>query len=1131
MTHWKSSNRIHPHPDSLVQSRGLLALFFCIFLIGCQSNDTLFSLLDSTQTGITFQNTLTESESQNILSYEYFYNGGGIAAADFNNDGLTDLFFVGNQVENKLYLNKGEMKFEDITRSAFKAPPLGAEGAWKTGVAVADINADGWLDIYVCHSGNGSPESRKNQLFINTPSPDGEGWGGVFVEQAEAYGIADVGYSTHATFFDYDHDGDLDLFVLNHNLKGYQRKEAAFMKAAVDEYAGDRLYRNDGPPAPGGGGFADVTLSASIKSNPLGFGLGVSVADFNQDGWPDLYVANDYVEEDYLYLNAQNGTFREVAKEAFGHFSYSAMGCDAADINNDALPDLFTADMLPEDNRRQKLLAFPDNWNVQTSMLENGFHWQNMRNMLQINQAPKSPKETPLSSLRGFGGFAEIGQLAGVASTDWSWAPLFADFDNDGFKDLFISNGFVKDLTDLDFVKYYAAEEAKKQGGQPSTTLLEQVKQMPSTPTHHYIFKNNGDLTFDNRVNEWGFDKNTVGCGAVYADLDNDGDWDLVTNNTNEPARIYQNNQQQQNPQNYLKVTLMGDSLNRFGLGTKVLVYANSQSQYQEFWPTHGFQSSMYSPLHFGLGTTPTIDSLRVIWPNATTQLLKKITLNQTLTLDSRQAYGQYQWPTVKPWFEETNVLDFVHRENPNIDFNRQVLLPRMYSRNGPRMATGDVNNDQRTDLFVTGAAGQASALFVQTPDGHLVASPQPVIAADAAHEDIDAVFFDADGDHDLDLYVVSGGYEQALETDIFQDRLYLNNAQTNSALPRFTKSTVPLPSIITNKCTAKALDYDRDGDQDLFLAGTVRAGLYPYSDPSYLLQNNGKGQFIIAQKWETGLLMDATVADLNQDQYPEVVLVGEFMGIEVLHNEKGKLAATPQPLLANMSGWYSRIVANDLDKDGDIDFVVGNIGNNTPLHASADKPLTLYYGDADQNGTVDPLIFNYYGDTAHPITGRDETLEQMVGLRKKFTDYKSYSLATVNDIFGEATLAKMQSLPIHNTETGLIINDKGTFNWQRLPLMAQVAPVKAILADDFNADGHTDLLLAGNESYFRIRIGKTDAQHGIILLGDGHNNFSVLPQTTAGFCLTGDVREIVKIGPQLIFSQNNDSIKSYRKQ
>jgi enediyne biosynthesis protein E4 len=571
----------------------------------------------------------------------------GVAAADFNNDGLTDLFFVGNQVDNKLYLNKTDtsaktktLQFEDITQ---KAGIAGRPNAWKTGVAVADVNADGWLDIYVCYSGNGSPESRKNQLFINNKFSSSGGKGGYFTEQAEAYGIADAGYSTQATFFDYDRDGDLDLFVMNHNLKNYQRKEAAFMKAEVDANAGDRLYRNDGPtpvpspvgkgkltPLPAGEGtgvglhFTDITLSAGIKSNPLGFGLGVVVADFNQDNWPDLYVANDYVEEDYLYLNQANGTFAEVAKESMGHFSYSAMGCDAADINNDGLPDLFTADMLPEDNRRQKLLAFPDNWNVQRSMLDNGFHWQNMRNMLQLNN--------------GGGLFSEIGQLAGVSNTDWSWSPLFADFDNDGHKDLFITNGFVRDLSDLDFVKYLSDEESKKQGGQASASLLEQVKQMPTTPTHHYIFRNKGDLTFENTTDTWGFGGSTIAAGSVSVDLDNDGDLDIVTNNTNEVARIYQNQAQQKLPQSYLKINLKGEEANQFALGTKVYVFANGQTQYQENWPTHGFQSSNAAALHFGLKNAQKIDSIKIVWPNGKVFVQQNPKANQTLHIDVRNS-------------------------------------------------------------------------------------------------------------------------------------------------------------------------------------------------------------------------------------------------------------------------------------------------------------------------------------------------------------------------------------------------------------------------------------------------------------------------------------------------------------
>jgi enediyne biosynthesis protein E4 len=1124
----------------------IIVLLLAIFLTNCHTDNTLFKSLDSAQTGVVFENKLTESESQNILAYEYFYNGGGMAAADFNNDGLTDLFFVGNQVDNKLYLNKSKadtglngasLRFEDITQ---KSGIEGRPNSWKTGVAVADLNADGWLDIYVCYSGNGSPESRKNQLFINQHNL-------TFSEEAEAYGIADTGYSTQATFVDYDRDGDLDLFVINHNLKNYQRKEAAFMKAEADANAGDRLYRNESwvvspeskkshrthDPRPTTK-FTDVTLSAHIKSNALGFGLGVVVADFNKDNWPDLYVANDYVEEDYLYLNQTDGTFKECGKEAMGHFSYSSMGVDAADINNDGWPDLFTADMLPEDNRRQKLLAFPDNWNVQQSMLTNGFHWQNMRNMLQLNQGVMgheswvvgyNSKKTPNTQYpRLMTQFSEIGQLAGVSNTDWSWSPLFADFDNDGYKDLFVSNGFVKDLTDLDFVKYQS-DEAQ------DAPLLSQLKKMPSTPTHHYAFKNNGNLTFDNKTDDWGFGQSAIASGAVYADLDNDGDLDIITNNTNEPARIYENQSQQQKRQNYLKIKLKGAVQNPFAIGSKVTVYANGQQQYQELWPTHGFQSSMLESLHFGLGNPQKVDSIKIVWPDGKSWVVghgsrvnREIVVSQESRTGSHKSHSPHLITQV---LQPVSHISFVHSENPVIDFNRQILIPYLYSSGGAHTAVSDVNGDGLEDIFAGGALNQSGAIFLQKSDGSFQKSKQPILETDAIYEDRDAAFFDADGDHDLDLYVVSGGYELVQDDPLFQDRLYLNNGKGT-----FTKGI--LPKLLTNKSCVKAADLDQDGDIDLFVGGFVKAGRYPMNDPSYVLTNNGKGQFVTTKMLDLGLVTDAAIADIDNDKKPEIIITAEWQKIVCLQNYKGKQTPPISHLssLISQFGWWSSIKAADLDNDGDMDFVVGNLGLNTQMKANESQPILLYYSDFDQNGSTDPFITYFNQGKAYPLANRDEALEQVVALKKKFTDYKSYSTATIEDIFTTEQLSKAQKRTVTETRTGMLINDKGTFTFKALPIEAQFAPVYAIATDDLNNDGRKDLILAGNNTTMRIRIGKMDANHGMVFLNKGQNDFIYLPQNQSGLWLNGDVRDCqtvkTKQGKQWIFSINNGPIQTY---
>lgn len=1102
---------------------GLVAL---LFVSGCQSDPTLFERLDASDTGITFTNQLTETETANILAYEYFYNGGGVAVGDFNNDGLPDVYLTGNQVPNKLFINRGNLHFDDVTEQAGVA---GRTGSWKTGVTLADVNADGWLDIYVCYSGSFPAEKRKNQLFINLGSTNKSQKEVQFREQAEAYGIADAGYSTQGLFFDYDTDGDVDLFVLNHNLRGYQRKEAAYLKKEFDADAGDRLYRNDG------GHFTDVTKEAGIISNALGFGLGIATGDFNGDNKPDLYVCNDYVEEDYAYLNNGDGTFSERGKEMMGHFSYSTMGVDIADVNNDALPDIFTTDMLPEDNRRQKILSWPDNWNVQQAMLENGFHWQNMRNMLQMNQGMTEHGTRNMEKGNHLSGqarleyplFAEVGQLAGVQATDWSWAGLLADFDNDGLKDLFVSNGFVRDYTDLDFVKYYADEQMNGEGKKSRKSLLDHLQKMPATPTHHYVFKNEtakgNQVQFANKVKEWGFEHSIIACGAAYADFDLDGDIDLITCNTNEPTSLYKNQQQEQQPQNFVKIKLKGDGANAFGIGAKVYVYADGQVQYQEFTPTRGFQACMYDDLHFGLGKTPKIDSVRVLWPSNKSQLLTSVALNKTHLVEENKAVPfepSLLLPKEKPIFKETNVLNFIHHENPAIDFNTQILLPYLYSSGGPRMAKGDVNGDGLEDIYVGGATDQAGQLFLQTNSGLFTPNTQPAFEADKAFEDRDAVFFDADGDRDLDLYVVSGEYD--VNYAQLQDRLYLNNGKG-----AFSRSLMgQIPEIMLNKTCVEAFDADGDGDMDLFLGGGVQTANFPYATESHLLQNDGKGHFVIAQKWDLGLVTDVAVADINTDNAPDLIVSAEWKPIQVLENQKKGLHFTLSTV--PFVGLWSRIAPADLDGDGDVDFVVGNVGLNTALKATNQQPMTLYYDDFDQNGRLDPFIAYFNQGQVYPLAGRDEALEQLAPLRKNFIDYKSYSTATAEEVLGQEWSARAVKLKVNELRTGILMNEKGRLTFKPLPLTAQTSPIYAIATADFDGDGKTDILLAGNQSNFRIRIGKTDANQGIVFKGNGKGDFEYLRQDQSGLALKGDVRDVQTVGNQFIFGVNNGKVQTY---
>lgn len=1059
-----------------------------IFFIGCTSNKPLFE--DYKFSNISFKNQLTDSEEMNILSYEYFYNGGGVGSGDFNNDGLPDLYFSANQSPNELFINKGNLKFEKT-----EAGVSGKPDSWKTGVSVIDINQDGWLDIYQCYSGKGENESRKNQLFINQGETNGR-WAGKFLDKAAEYGLDDAGRTTQAAFFDKDKDGDLDAFIMNHNLKNYQRKEAVLMKAEIDSLAGDRLYENVN------GKFIDITAKSGIKSNPLGFGLGLTVSDINSDSWPDIYVANDYVEEDYLYLNDGKGGFVESGKNAMGHFSYSAMGVDAADINNDGLVDIMTTDMLPNTNSRQKLLAFPDSWNVQKSMLDNGFHWQNMRNMLQLNQGNKD----------GIPQFSEIGNLMGISATDWSWSPLIADFDNDGNKDIFVTNGFVKDLTDLDFVKYYLDQETQKTNSGTASPYLEMLKKMPATATHHFAYKNNGNLSFDDITTNWGFGNNTVASGAIYIDLDLDGDLEIVSNNTNETSKIYKNNSIESNKNlGFLKIK-------NLPLGAKIKAYFNGQEHYYENYAVRGFLSSSIGNLHIGMADEVKIDSLLII--NNDGKVIRKFNIakNQTLDFNSIKTSEVYVSIITKPLFAENQKFEIDINENEFLDFSRQILLPKLYSRTNPKLCKADVDADGYEDIFVTAPSGKSNALFLGGEKGEFQKS-KINFKDNIDIEDKDALFFDANNDKFPDLFIASGGYEQPLENEIQQSRLYLNDQKGN-----FKKSVIP--NIYFNANTVKSLDIDQDSDLDLFIAGGVRSGLYPYCENSITLINDGKGNFTKGQSLELGIINGLQISNIQGDSKPEIIIAGEFEPIYYLEIKNGKVDSVRHKIFTN--GWYTSLETSDLDNDGDQDIIVGGLGKNTSLSASSEFPLIQYYGDADQNMIIDLLMGTKIGNKIYPIYGRDELLEQSSFLKKKYNDYKSFSQEILEEIFDTEQKSKMQKMQAENLSSGILWNTKGEFSWQELPVLAQAAPINTILTYDFNNDGLKDIFLAGNESGFRIRIGKTDANKGLIILQKPNHTFSELRQTLSGLYLKADIKSALIINKELIVGTNQFGVKSY---
>ena len=1010
-----------------------LALASLVFASCSNKENQLFDKLSPDESKVTFVNQLDESKNISILDYLYYYNGGGVALGDINNDGLVDIYFTSNQGKNKLYLNKGENKFEDISTKA------GVEGEsdWNTGSIMADVNGDGYLDIYVCAVVGIHGFEGHNELYINNKD-------NTFTESAAEYGLDLDNFSTSAAFLDYDNDGDLDMYLLNHAV----HSEASYGKADIRNKrsyeTGDKLFRNDN------GYFVDVSEKAGIFGGANGYGLGIAVSDFNLDGNPDIYICNDFHEDDYYYLNNGDGTFTESMKNYFGHTSRFSMGVDAADINHDGFPDLMTLDMLPEDETDLKSSAGDDNPQMLKYRTEKlGYHYQYTRNMLQINQGGKHFTETAL--------------LSGVAATDWSWSTLFADYDQDGEQDIFVCNGIPRRPNDLDYIKYYSNSSIKTKLN--STKLLdkEALKKMPSANVSNYVFQGSKDLQFKNRSNDWIENDSIISNGGAYADLDNDGDLDIVTNNLNSVASIYINKTNEK--ANYLKLKLRFEGKNKFGVGAKVISYVKGQKQLKDIQTTRGFQSSSEPIAHFGYGKITQVDSVQIIWPDKTIQTLKKVKTNQTLTVQVSKNRKTFNYatlhPRILPIFKKsvTNLgIDFTHQENDFVDFTAQKLIPYQRSDRGPATVIGDLNNDGKKDIFFGGSQGKQAAIYLQNGNGFSKKSFSSIVA-DSIYEDASAVIADFNGDRQNDLIVASGSGQFAAD---LVHRLYLGNTLNKATFPD-TKAM--------NASVIKVIDYDKDGDLDLFIGNNSKSNSFGRMPDCYLLNNN-KGVFSVAQSKTfatIGMVTDALVSDFNKDGNLDLIVVGEWMKPKFFANTKGNFKEVTDNLLpGNHNGLWQSIISFDIDQDGDQDYLLGNWGMNSKFKSSKEFPMKMYYDDFDTNGTFETIVAIEKKGNYYTTMGLDELVEEFSGmLKKKFNNYKSFAGKKVDEIFDVAMLEKAALFEVHNLKSGYLRNDNGKFTFVPFSNKIQVGPITSFVKFDFDGDGKEEVFAAGN--YFGV--------------------------------------------------------------
>lgn len=1086
----------------------------------------LLKLLDANSTGIDFANNIKVTFELNLTNNVNNSNGGGVAIFDANNDGLPDIYFIASTGINKFYVNKGNMKFEDKTQTA----GLESDGGFEMAVTAADVNADGYLDIYICRGGPKANDDRRNRLYINNKDL-------TFTEQAKAYGLDDISASSGANFFDYDLDGDLDLYLLNYpddfgytnRIMVQPNKDSTAVEPILtpqSPYDSDRLYRNDGPPKPdGSGGFTDVSKAAGIWN--FGYGLSVTVEDFNRDGWPDVYVANDFIQPDRLYINQRNGTFLDQLKDFMQHTTQHTMGVDLADMDNDGLFDHFAVDMLTHTQYRRKTIVTTNNQNKYSALIQNNYFPPVVRNTLQHNNGNFT--------------FSDIACMANVYQTEWSWSGLMVDLDNDGWKDLMVTNGYQYETSDMDFLNFRFQDiKAKGSIEDQFANVEEFLKLIPQYKTNDFVYRNTGNLVFEDKSGIWMTELPTWSNGAAYGDLDQDGDMDYVVSNLDEPAFVYENLATAETNNHYLQFVCEGPTQNPFGVGASVTVYQDSLKQYQYLNPTRGIYSSVQHLLHFGLGSATSIDSAVVIWPDGMSETLTHVSANQRITVHYKNANRRFKPGAVSQGLYQNvtskGVLPFRHVENAYDDFENTFLLPWALSDLGPLMSTADVNKDGLTDVFIGNSFGKPSGLYIQKQDGTFGLNDRTLWLSDTLYEAHGSHFFDADMDGDMDLLIINGGYE-SISPQAWQSRLFINIGPNQF---KEAKGAIPLLEGVSLRATS--FDYDADGDIDLIIGGRVLPGKYPLSPSSYILRND-RNRFVdvtadVAPEFShVGMITDLQIANIDDDPAPELIVVGEWMPITIFKIQNGKFTTVPGKTygLDQSNGFWNKLLVADLDRDGDMDLLTGNLGLNSSYRASVTSPLQIYASDFDGNGSIDPVITYYEGSTCYPLVQKDVLIKQIPILKKKFVYYKDYASASIDEVFTPKQLKSATLLSVYMLESGWWENRDGKFTFHPFPIQAQASPVNSIVLDDLDGDGSAELFVAGNKFRMEVETGRMDAGTGAYFkIGPG-GSLHFVPNLKTGIWASKDVRDVVFIhGPAgiktLLIANNDDALEVYSK-